>query len=206
MKEPSLRAAVTMLTVIRSRGAGFIHKFARNRRRLQSKACMCAAVLLLAVFMLTGLGVTSSLPGLSAGRGLLRDNIFMARLSVREDGRYARTLATLLRDDPRVFLRMMADDVKLILDEPDLRRADGPFAVWQYRSETCVLDVYLSAMEGENHGNDTLRVVDYEARPRVKARLIEVAAGGGGETDLSCFDSVISAAAQNRALVVASLF
>ena len=195
-----------MLTVIRNHVSAFTHKFVRNRRRVQSKACMFVAVLLLALCMFTGLGVTSSLPGLSAGRGLLRDNIFMARLSVREEGRYARTLAALLRDDPRTFLRMMADDVKLILDEPDLRRADGPIAVWQYRSETCVLDVYLSAIENEKSHNDTLRVVDYEARPRVKARLIEIAAGGNREDDFSCFDSVISAAAQNRALVVASLF
>ena len=197
------------VTVLRGHAIRFVHRFIRNRRRVQSKTCLAAAAALWVLFILTGYGVTALLPGVAAGQGLLRDNPLMARMSAQESGRYASTLAELLRHDPRMFLRLVESDVKLILDEPDLRRTEGGLAIWQYRSQTCVLDVYLSKEFDKNGYSDTMRVVDYEARPRLKAshgphdfHAPEVIAAAD---DAACFGSVLAAVAA-RPVILAGLF
>ena len=124
-------------------------------------------------------------------------------MSAQESGRYASTLTELLRADTRVFLRFVEGDVKLILQEPDLRRDEGGFALWQYRSSSCVLDVYLSKNNDENSNDDTMRVVDYEAShgPLDFHDPAVIAAAD----DAACFGSVI-AAASSRPVVLAGLY
>ena len=204
----SRHTPVIPLTALRSRVIKLAHRFIHNRRRLQSKTCLAVAAVIWVVFILTGYGVAALLPGVAAGQGLLRDNPMMARMSAQESGRYASTLADLLRDDPRMFLRLVESDVKLILHEPDLRRSEGPLAIWQYRSQTCVLDVYLSKEIVENNINETMRVVDYEARPRLKASQSphnfhdpEMIAAAD---DATCFSSVL-AAASSRPVILAGM-
>lgn len=196
------------LAVLRTRIIKLAHRFIHNRRRMQSKTCLAVAAALWLVFILTGYGMAALLPGVAAGQGLLRDNPLMSRMSVQESGRYASTLVGLLRDDPQMFLRLVESDVQLILDEPDLRRAEGALAIWQYRSHTCVLDVYLSKEYDEKGVNETMRVVDYEARPRVKAsqnphnfHAPEMIAAAD---DVACFGSVL-AGAKSRPVILAGL-
>lgn len=194
---------------LRARVIRLGHRFIHNRRRVQSKACLAAAAMLWVLFILTGYGMAALLPGVAAGQGPLRDNPLLARMSAQESGRYASTLTELLRADTRVFLRFVEGDVKLILQEPDLRRDEGGFALWQYRSDSCVLDVYLSKIEGENFNKDTMRVVDYESRPRLKASHgphdFHDPAVIAAADEAACFGSVI-AAASSRPVVLAGLF
>ena len=189
------RASVTMLlTGARGRVSGFIH----NRRRAHVRALVLSAMFLVLPFLLVGSCNSLSVAalGVVAEGRFLRDNPLLAHMSAREEGRYARTLADLVESDPSIFLKLLGSDVNILLDKADLVRADGPITVWQYRSDSCVLDVYLAA--GDK--NDTARVVDYEARTRLKAKL-----GRNNDADAIddalCLRSVMAA----RAVVLASL-
>ncbi len=48
-----------------------------------------------------------------------------------------------VNDDPEQLLGMTSDSLSDILGEPDVVRRDGGAEVWQYRSEACVLDLFL---------------------------------------------------------------
>lgn len=109
-------------------------------------------------------------------------------LSVRKDQvRYARALSARIGNDPRRFMKLAAADVRLLLDAPGLARTEGSVAVWQYRSDSCVLDIYFSA----GPDGKAQRVVDYEVRPRIRAAL-----GGALETayedEKACFRSILA--------------
>jgi hypothetical protein len=40
-------------------------------------------------------------------------------------------------------LGLPADDLEKLLGRPEMVRRDDPAEVWQYRSESCVVDLYL---------------------------------------------------------------
>ncbi len=48
-----------------------------------------------------------------------------------------------VNDDPGQLLGMTSDTLGDILGEPSVVRRDGGVEVWQYRSEDCVLDLFL---------------------------------------------------------------
>lgn len=48
-----------------------------------------------------------------------------------------------VNDDPDQLLGMTSDTLGEILGKPTLVRRDGGAEVWQYRSEACVLDLFL---------------------------------------------------------------
>jgi hypothetical protein len=80
-------------------------------------------------------------------------------LSTFEKMQLRRTLAV----RPDGLLLMTGRDIESMLKAPGLVRKDYPTIVWQYRSESCVLDVYLASMD-----EDTQKapVVHYEVRSR----------------------------------------
>lgn len=110
------------------------------------------------LFLLSG--ALALWPYMSHGDGLLRDNPRLARIAAADAERYALILSELITKNPQHLLRLTDEDIQLLFGDPDLRRADGPVAVWQYRSEACVLDVYI---------RDGRRAVDFEVRPRDRA-------------------------------------
>ena len=63
--------------------------------------------------------------------------------------------------DPEMLVGLSPDAVATRLGEPELRRQEPPVEVWQYRSDTCVLDLYLDGIARADQ-----RVVYYEARHR----------------------------------------
>lgn len=48
-----------------------------------------------------------------------------------------------VNDDPEQLLGMTSDSLGDILGVPDVVRREGAAEVWQYRSESCVLDLFL---------------------------------------------------------------
>jgi len=67
--------------------------------------------------------------------------------------------------DFRQLAGMSAADLQRALGEPDFRRNEPPAEVWQYRGNTCVLDVFLyrsgdtyRVVYAETHDRDTIRV------------------------------------------------
>ena len=64
---------------------------------------------------------------------------------------------------PDDLLRMSGGEIHALFDAPELVRADHPIVVHQYRSASCVLDIYFASME------DTVSqapAVHYEIRAR----------------------------------------
>lgn len=89
--------------------------------------------------------------------------------------RYARSMQESVAATPDMLLKLAGEDVRLILAAPDLARVDLPSVVWQYRTASCVLDVYLDAGRGDA---DQARVAYYEARSRSGEDMGAAEAGG----------------------------
>lgn len=69
--------------------------------------------------------------------------------------------------DPASLNGMDAARLSAMLGEPELHRQEPPAEVWQYRTDSCVLDVFLYP-EGGQH-----RVVHSEARPRTGTGTVD---------------------------------
>ena len=83
------------------------------------------------------------------------------------------------------LLKMTGEDLLATLDAPELVRAELPTVVWQYRSVSCVLDVYLASMyEDAAHAP----VVHYEMRARTKDVK-------DGEVKKDCIGSLVNSGA-----------
>ncbi|HEY8192223.1 MAG TPA: hypothetical protein VIG74_07345 [Alphaproteobacteria bacterium] len=87
---------------------------------------------------------------------------YLQGMTERGRERYGRTVRETLFKKPDTILKLIGDDILLALAQPDLKRVDGAGQIWQYRSDSCVLDVFLQS------GN----VVHYEMRQREKAALL----------------------------------
>ncbi|PJB73778.1 MAG: hypothetical protein CO093_00060 [Alphaproteobacteria bacterium CG_4_9_14_3_um_filter_47_13] len=89
--------------------------------------------------------------------------------SKNERKRYAAVLGKFVIGNPEKIYRLIDRDFLVMFHEPDLKRQDGETGIWQYRTESCVLDIYFgSAQQG-------LRpVIHYEVRPRQMAEFISV--------------------------------
>ncbi len=77
-------------------------------------------------------------------------------------------LAHRLRSNPDVFVKLERQDVLALFDEPVLRRQEGQTHIWQYRSASCVLDIYFAPAEA---AEGFWPVVHYELRNRETAVL-----------------------------------
>lgn len=86
-------------------------------------------------------------------------------LPEEEQSQYAGLLKELVVEKPDNFLQLIGQDIYLILDKPELERRDGDVVSWQYRTETCVLDLYFQAVSDIQH----MPVMHYEIRDRRKA-------------------------------------
>jgi hypothetical protein len=64
---------------------------------------------------------------------------------------------------PQLLLGLSADDVHKMLGVPDFKHLNASVEIWQYRKESCLLDVFLYF---ENDRPDNLRVRHAEARSR----------------------------------------
>ena len=64
-----------------------------------------------------------------------------------------------IRNNPEVLLKMNGMQVAAIFSTPGLQRAEGDMGIWQYRTHSCVMDLYIA---------DSGAVTHYEMRTRVK--------------------------------------
>lgn len=78
--------------------------------------------------------------------------------------RHAYDLQNAVAENPDSFFRMSARDLTLMLAKPDLERKDYPGVVWQYRSGSCVLDVFYTAADDD--ALDRAQIQHYEIRNR----------------------------------------
>jgi len=62
--------------------------------------------------------------------------------------------------DPDKLIGLDPGAIAMLLGEPELRRLERPAEVWQYRTDSCVFDIFLYRNE------QGPRVVHYEARQR----------------------------------------
>lgn len=99
-----------------------------------------------------------SLAGLPAAQGDLDD------MGQRDLMRYAYALQDKTFENPQNLYQLSGRDVSLMLAKPDLERHDYPSVVWQYRTQSCVLDVYYT--EGQGSDLAQTQVQHFEIRPR----------------------------------------
>lgn len=75
-----------------------------------------------------------------------------------------RILRSRLKMDSDGLLELTGHDVMQIFAKPELVRRDVPTTIWQYRNDTCVLDVYFTV--GRSADVARSDVVHYEVRGR----------------------------------------
>lgn len=122
----------------------------------------CYGVLVLLLVSAFALGVLAASSG---NRGPIDlSSVDVKDLSRGELMRYAYDLQNATAENPDALKGMTARDVSLMLAEADLQRQDKPSVVWQYRSESCVLDIYFLAEDVE--ALETKPIAHYELRER----------------------------------------
>lgn len=67
--------------------------------------------------------------------------------------------------DPQTLVGLTVSQAGALLGEPELRRQEAPAEVWQYRTDWCVLDLYLYREGGDR------KVVYTEARHRSRGEV-----------------------------------
>ncbi len=67
----------------------------------------------------------------------------LQQLSKSDLVRYGYALQMAILQKPNNIKKLSSNEVKLAFSTPDLERKDGRNAIWQYRTQGCVLDVYL---------------------------------------------------------------
>lgn len=85
-----------------------------------------------------------------------------AELSASDAERLNRQVVAQVKGNPDALLKLKGAQISMLFSTPGLQRHEGAMNVWQYRTDSCVLDLYVA--DG-GHG----RVVHYETRARVKA-------------------------------------
>lgn len=78
--------------------------------------------------------------------------------------RYARAVQSGVAREPDLLTSLKGEDIRLILAAPEMERVDGPTTVWQYRTASCVLDVYFTVPD--TNAVDDASVTHYEVRGR----------------------------------------
>jgi hypothetical protein len=76
-----------------------------------------------------------------------------------------KTLMESVSYQPENLLKVTAQDVRAVLNEPELIRKDLPTVIWQYRADACVLDIYFQTQQDND---DAAHVVHFEVRTRGK--------------------------------------
>lgn len=99
--------------------------------------------------------------------------------------RTGRQVAAQVKGNPDTLLHINGPQVTMIFDRPGLMRAEGDMSIWQYRTVSCVLDVYV-ADKGAGP------VVHYEARSRVKASGAPAPEAFDDSQSRECVKSVFS--------------
>lgn len=74
--------------------------------------------------------------------------------------------------DPKALFALVGGDVNEILQRPDLERREMGVVVWQYRTDSCVVDFYFDTGVGTTNANiDGLPIDYYEIRERQVIKL-----------------------------------
>jgi hypothetical protein len=58
-------------------------------------------------------------------------------------------IKTILRNDPQFIKTLNADQVSDLFGTPDFLRGEGDFLMWQYKSNSCVLEIYWKETNGQ---------------------------------------------------------
>lgn len=75
---------------------------------------------------------------------------------------YIESLRPLVAEDPSVLAHLFAFDIAGLFGPPDFEREDAPAVLWQYRSASCVFDLYFQI--GEKGDLATSAVAYHEVR------------------------------------------
>ena len=117
------------------------------------------------------LGLFFLIQSLRTGEGqAMASSTGVAAKAISEDLRHSsaekRSIRRVVMKSPEGLMQLSGRDVQAVLQKPELVRKDLPTVVWQYRNESCVLDVYFTTSSPKA---SQAPVVHYEVRARNKA-------------------------------------
>ncbi len=142
-----------------------LYRWSRRRRYLPYAALIACAIVFLPLGIVGGVKITRIVTtnnALAATRAVAPEHSVFDVMSESERERYAGTLSNLVIDDPETLYQLIGHDFLVMFKEPDLKRQEGRMAIWQYRTVSCVLDIYFEQAVGDTSGG----VAHYEVRQR----------------------------------------
>lgn len=95
------------------------------------------------------------------------------------------------------LLRISGNQVRTVLQQPELIRTDLPTVVWQYRNGECVLDVYFASADADA---SSAPVVHYEVRSRLMGSTEDEA------LKKSCIKDLLAERNQRRAIDIRAIY
>ncbi len=158
------------------------------RRKLLS-ICIVVCVVLVAVTIYRGIARMDGDGTAQASLGAMTAPVGELRSATRKN------LAKEISLQPGKLLHVRGQDIKTVLREPELIRHEAPVTIWQYRTASCVLDVYFSGT------TDPLLapVAHYEIRAREKN-------GSDADMQKSCVRELARKSARPRMVDVSALY
>lgn len=74
----------------------------------------------------------------------------LKKLTQSELVRYGYALQVAMLQNPKNIKKLEADEIELSLSAPDLIKKEGINNIWQYRADSCVLDIYWNKKGSKN--------------------------------------------------------
>lgn len=129
-----------------------IYRWLRKRRYFPYAVILACAVFFLPAGIIGGVKISHFLTtnrALAATRALAPEHSILEAFSERERAAYASVLSSLVLENPEKITQLIGQDFLVMFSEPDLQRTEGAVSIWQYRTNSCILDIYFAADSGE---------------------------------------------------------
>ena len=141
------------------------YRWLRRRRYFPYAVLLACAFIFLPFGIVSGVKLSNSIAAnnaMAATRAMAPEHNVSDVLSDYERIQYAAALSGLVLDDPGTIHQLIGQDFIVMFNDPDLRRVEGESVIWQYRSASCVLDLYFE----HDHDGKEGAAIHYEVRQR----------------------------------------
>lgn len=90
----------------------------------------------------------------------------IADMGVKEKKQYTQSLRKHIVRNTEFMMKMIGQDINILFGAPDLVRRDGEIVSFHYKSDNCLMDVYVQGSEEQS-----APVIHYEFRSRKTATM-----------------------------------
>lgn len=164
-----------------SAAVGFLDRqlmaFYAHTRKNARRITHLAVALLPLIMLLVGSCKTSQLPaayGSNAGPDQFRIALFPDRVNFKGLGYYPAEgyisrAQKFVSGDPQSLLMLTGEEISYLFGKPATARHDAEAEVWQYRTESCVVDFFFYNLSPDEQGKSRVSYVDVRTKSAASA-------------------------------------